>query len=373
MEPDEYAKRRTHSAKKNQRIPGLSPQLLTDHELPHTLLSAANCRTGVKLNADLFLNVRGDGGCLKVDLLGKAASRCTETSEGSSRSATSTPHTPTGCPTYDIGSTCRYPGDTGRLVRIARRLTFWARSKRKINEKAKKSQLRVRSPMRHLYLFPHLGNKIWHGEIWNKEADRRNAPKSCGFESSSNTTGKVTGHFHLAQLINPLLSAAVNNSQLSHAIKGEEKKKKLHSVLITPQCLFTATGRAKRFGLFITVMLKTDASLRYALAEVCQSSHPSAALRSRSVELFFGVETVFYGNLSTGLWYRPKCHRHDVNSRSPLRNHDCWRSRNVLEVWIISHATCHLLYINDMSSEDPPLLWPISLSVTGIHASTATL
>lgn len=45
-EPNEFAKRRRHSGAENQRIPGLSPRLLIDHELPHTLLSVANCRTG---------------------------------------------------------------------------------------------------------------------------------------------------------------------------------------------------------------------------------------------------------------------------------------------------------------------------------------
>lgn len=77
--------------------------------------------------------------------------------------------------------------------------------------------------------------------------------------------------------------------------------------------------------------------------------------------------------LWTGLWYRSKCHRPDVNSPSPLWSYKCWRSENVLEVWIISHARCHLLSINDMSSDDPPLLWPISLSMTGTHASTGAI
>lgn len=74
-----------------------------------------------------------------------------------------------------------------------------------------------------------------------------------------------------------------------------------------------------------------------------------------------------------GLWYRSKRHRPDVNSPSPLWNSERWRWENVLEVWLKSHATCHLLHINDMSSDDPPLLWPINLSVTGRYASTGAI
>lgn len=81
----------------------------------------------------------------------------------------------------------------------------------------------------------------------------------------------------------------------------------------------------------------------------------------------------FMATLWTGLWHRSKCYRPDVNSPSPQWNYECWRSENVLEVWMISHARCHLLYINDMSSDDPPLPWPISLSVTRIHASTGAI
>ena len=81
----------------------------------------------------------------------------------------------------------------------------------------------------------------------------------------------------------------------------------------------------------------------------------------------------FMATLWTGLWYRSKGHRPDVNSPSPLWNYKCGWSENVLEVWIISHATCHLWYINDTSSDDPALPWPISLSVTGIRASTGVI
>lgn len=180
------------------------------------------------------------------------------------------PALPTDPLTYDFSSTCGYSGDAGWMTGLnGTRLTFWAESERKKTNKKKKHHNLEHTPEcssdeMHSFIWPFKGIKTLHEEIRNKEADSERSTV-LQLENWSNTTGKVTGHFHLDLLINPLCLLQLLTQP---ALLCNKRTEKLHSALTTPQRLFTATGWEQRFGLFITLMWKTDRSLQCAWAEV---------------------------------------------------------------------------------------------------------